>query len=206
MIDAIIYDTEVKCMIQGGDEERIPGLKYCGGWHDYAGMGISCIGAYDYVEDRYRLFMDDNMGDFERLVDSRQFVIGYNSRKFDNNLCEAHGIFIPADKSWDLQVAIWEGAGLGPTFKYPSHSGYGLDAVAFTNLRRRKTGDGGALAPAHWQRGEYGKLIDYCLNDVFLTRGILDIALMARPILCPKTGKELRLDTSLLTHVPAEPT
>lgn len=106
-------------------------------------------------------------------MDDREVVVGYNSIGFDNPLCAAHGITIPEDKSYDLLVEIWKAAGLGPKFQYPTHIGFTLDAVCTANLGLGKTGHG-ALAPVQWQRGQIGAVIDYCLNDVRITRQLLE--------------------------------
>lgn len=50
-----------------------------------------------------------------------------------------------------------------------NNSGYRLDDLAWLNLNTGKTGNG-ALAPELYQKGQWGKLIDYCLQDVNLTR------------------------------------
>lgn len=183
----IIYDCEIIKAIQKKGEERIEGIEYCDGWRDFANMGISVIGAYDYAEDRYRVFCDDNFGEFEALVDETDCVIGFNSLAFDNQLCREHGIEVPDGKTYDLLVSIWAANGLGPVFKYPSHAGYGLDAMAKVNEGQAKSGHG-ALAPVDWQRGRIGSVIDYCLQDVALTKKLVDRVIRTGELLDPKTG------------------
>lgn len=51
--------------------------------------------------------------------------------------------------------------------------GFSLDATAQVNLKVSKSGDGG-LAPVNWQEGRRGSVIDYCLNDVRLTKALFD--------------------------------
>ena len=68
---------------------------------------------------------------------------------------------------------MWRAAGLGPKFEYPSHLGFGLDATAKANQIGGKTGTG-ELAPINWQRGKIGNVIDYCLEDVRLTKRLID--------------------------------
>jgi len=180
----IIYDCEIIKGIAKHPEERIDGIEYCDGWRDFKGMGISVICAYDYAEDRYRTFCQDNFDAFQKLVDSTDIVIGFNSLAFDNPLCNANGINIPDAKSYDLLVEIWDAAGLGREFKFPSHIGYGLDACALVNLGAQKSGNG-AMAPVCWQRGHIGDVIDYCLNDVRLTKALVDLAMTKGALLNP---------------------
>lgn len=184
-IDALIYDIEIKKAILGKKDQPIEGIEYCKGWGDHAGMGISCIGAYDYVEQRYRVFMDDNIGEFQKLVDSRKLIVSFNGLAFDNRVCAANGVVVRDDRSYDILVELWAAAGLGPHFTFPTHVGFGLDAVGEANFGIRKTGHG-ALAPVDFQLGNYGALIDYCLNDVAMTKRAFDKIIGAGELVDPR--------------------
>lgn len=187
----LIYDIEIINAIANKKTDRIDGINYCDGWHDHAGMGISVIGAYDYEEGRYRVFCADNFRDFARLVDHHDTVIGFNNISFDNPVIDAAGIHsILAAKSYDLLIEIWKGAGLGSKFKYPSHIGFGLDACCHVNFGTRKSGHG-AMAPVEWQRGNIGGVIDYCINDVKLTKQLFDLVSERGEILDPRNAENI---------------
>ena len=193
----IIYDCEIVCGILGKKDKQLPMIKYAKGWDDYKGMGISVIGCFDYREDRYRVFCRDNFGDFQRLIDTRDIVVGFNNWSFDDPLCKAHGIEIAESKSYDILVEVWKGAGFGPKFVYPTHAGYSLGACIGTNRPGLgKFGDG-AMAPVDWQRGNIGKVIDYCLGDVYLTRELLEMIINNGSIKDPKTGKMIKVRSPL---------
>lgn len=162
----LVFDSEIKKAIQGRGEEQIPGIEYCQGWKDFVGMGISVIGVYDFREKKYRVFLEDNLNELQVLIDNRAFAIGFNNESFDNKLLAAHNINIPEEKSFDLLKAIKEVIG--------TQKGLGLGAIHEANFNTSKTGDG-ALAPILWQQKQYGKVIDYCLNDVTMTLNILNI-------------------------------
>lgn len=192
----LIYDIEIKKAIPERNGVRLDDIEYCEGWHDHANMGIAVIGAFDYVENRYRVFMDDNLGDFVDLLDRRKPVVGFNHIAFDNQVCLANGIEIKEEDSYDILVEIWKAAGLAPTFRSPSHAGYGLDAVSETNFNRKKTGHG-ARAPVLWQQGKIGQVVDYCLNDVMLTLFALERIIKIGGLVSPKTGEELKIPPPL---------
>jgi len=185
----LIYDCEIEKAILGKNERPIEGIEYCEGWRDFSGMGISCIGAYDYREDRYRVFCRDNFDEFQALVDSRAVIVGFNSIGFDNPLCAAHQITVPDEKSYDILVEVWVAAGLSSKFKYPSHIGYGLGDICEVNFGLQKTGHG-AVAPVQWQRGEIGAVIDYCLNDVRITKRVLDHIIERGYLMNPTTPSQ----------------
>ena len=170
----IIYDCEIIKGILGKKDIRQQRIGYCDGWRDFEGMGISVICTYDYTTDRYGAFCEDNFDDFRGLVSkSNGPIVGFNSLSFDNRLCAANSIDVPDEKSYDILVEIWKAVGLQPEFQFPSHIGYGLDAVVEANFGLGKTGHG-ANAPIHWQQGKYGSVIRYCLDDVWLTKKVLD--------------------------------
>jgi hypothetical protein len=190
----LIYDCEILKAIQGKKEERLEGIEYCSGWRDFEGMGISCIGAYDCREQRYRIFLKDNFQDFQKLLDSRSLLVGFNSLAFDNPLITSNGFTIPDSlQQYDILVEVWRAHGLSPEFKYPSHVGFGLDDCCRVNFNTGKSGHG-ALAPVQWQRGEFGSVIDYCLNDVDLTSKLF-IFILNSPgeFKSPKTGEKIEI-------------
>lgn len=188
----IIFDCEIVKAIAKKPEDRIPGIQYCEGWRDFSGMGISVICAYDYSTTRYRVFCQDNFAEFQKLVHEAGKVIGFNSLAFDNPLCAAHGLDIPVEKSWDLLSEIWAADGLSRSFEYPSHIGYSLDECSRVNFGFQKSGNG-ALAPVLWQRGQIGEVIDYCLNDIRLTKALVDAIIDHGEIRNPKNGSLLRI-------------
>jgi len=185
----IIYDCEIIRAIPSEKEPVIKGIDYCKGWKDFFGMGISVICCYDYDTELYRVFLKDNFNEFSDLVDSTDLVIGFNSINFDNKLCEAQGINIPEEISWDLMRELMKSAGT------KSHSGFSLNACAKVNLHMDKTNKG-ANAPVLWQRGKFGTVIDYCLSDVYITKRLVDIVIENESLINPKnTYRSLHIDS-----------
>jgi hypothetical protein len=194
-MQGLIYDCEIKRAIPNRDGVILRGIEYCQGWDDFKGMGISVIGAYDYEEEAYRVFCEDNMDEFHMIVDhhtiSGGFIAGYNNRKFDDRLVAAHGMPINPAASYDLLAEIWKAAGLGPEFVRETHMGFSLDDMIRANFPEYgKTGDG-RMAPVLWQQGKVGKVIDYCLSDVWLTKMLLDRVINGNPLINPKDGELL---------------
>ena len=177
----LIYDIEIVNAIPDRKKPNEKGIEYCKGWDDHTNMGVSVIGAYDAIEDRFRVFTKEAFGDFDALAKDR-WVIGFNSIHFDDQVLAANGIQVTT--AWDLLQELWVAAGLGREFQYPSHTGFGLNATAEANGIGSKTGWGG-YAPVQWQRGEYGRVIDYCLEDVRLTwrlvKQVLDVGSLRDP-------------------------
>lgn len=164
-----IFDIEIKNAIppKNYDERKI-GFNYCEGWEDYAKMGIAVIGVFDYTRDTYRVFGEDDLKEFQTFVDSQDCYVGFNNNRFDNNILRANNIVISPNKSYDLLSAIYSSLG-------SMRKGCSLDNVIKANFPNSagKSGNG-ADAPFLWQKGFHTRVIDYCLNDVRLTKMLLD--------------------------------
>lgn len=190
----IIYDCEIKKAILGKGEQPLPGIEYCDGWRDFDGMGCSVVTAYDYIEQRYRVFCDDNLQEFQELVNQRSLVIGFNNKPFDDQLMEACGVTIPPEKSWDILEEIWAASGLARQFEGDDHKHFGLDACCQANFGIGKTGNG-AHAPIEWQNGNIGTVIDYGLEDSRLTKLLVDKIAIEGHIKDPRDpSKQLWID------------
>jgi len=160
----VLYDCEIVKAIPSKYKKTIDDIEYCDGWTDFEGMGISVIAAYDYGQDIYHTFCKDNLAEFQKLIDGRD-VAGFNSNKFDDKLCMAHGVEIV---SKDIMLFVMKVLGA------KSFKGLSLGACCKANgVSSGKTGDG-AMAPVDWQRGNYGKVIDYCINDVWMLKQLYD--------------------------------
>lgn len=195
--NAIVYDCEIKKSILGSGEKAIPGIEYCAGWRDFKGMGVSCIGAYDFQTNKTHLFMDDNIQEFVDLVRERAVVVSFNGDAFDGPLVRAtYGLEIPAEKSYDILAEMWEADGLTRVFESNKNAGYGLDRTCEINLGIRKSGHG-ALAPVHYQQGKIGKLTNYCLNDIHMTVGLVKHIVMNNGLITNPKRPDERLQVKL---------
>lgn len=134
-------------------------------------MGISTLCAYDTRDGMPRIFLKDNLEQFATLIEGRT-VAGFNNQGFDDLLLGTNGIRV--GKSWDLcaEMRVAVGEPRGYTYGI-TKGGRSLDAIASTNLGVKKTMHG-ELAPAEWQRGKFGAVIDYCMRDVMLTLRLIE--------------------------------
>jgi hypothetical protein len=190
MKNIIVYDIEIVKAIPPKGEEKLDSIEYVESWQDHANMGVSVIGAYDFDADCYRVFTQDNWAEFEQLIFSSPLVAGFNSINFDNAVLKACGVVdIWEEKSYDLLQEIYKS--LGKRVK-----GYSLDAVAKANGLQGKTGHG-ALAPVDWQRGEIGKVIDYCLMDVAITAKLIKLVIDRGELRSPVTGELIKVRSPL---------
>lgn len=179
----IIYDCEIKKAILKKGETRIDGIEYCDGWNDHAGMGISVACAYDTVEQRYHVFMDDNLPALQQLIDASDVLVSYNGIAFDNKLLAANGITVPTEKCYDIFAEVRKATG-----KMIS-----LSDMASANLGVVKSMDGG-FAPIMWQQRRLDALIAYCESDVRMTWELMQLITNERALIHPHTGGEICLN------------
>jgi hypothetical protein len=180
---ALIYDLEIVKAIQGKGEAHVEDIDYCEGWDDHANMGISVLCAYDYDTARFRVFTESNITEFLDLAMVRRPLVSFNGIRFDNRViravCGADAVpntLAAAEDAvaYDILLEMWRAAGLGRDFQFNTHGGFKLDTVMQVNFGLQKTGHGGK-APIDWQQGKIGDVIDYCLEDVRLTKRLYDM-------------------------------
>jgi hypothetical protein len=219
MTRVVAYDCEIRKGIPGKNEPTHPDIEYASGWRDFENMGVSLITCYDFSWRMPRVFMDDNIIEFFKLIEPEHhndevIVAGFNNNNFDDNLLKHMGVkFRPfrkderdsgeealTPKSFDLLRAIWKAAGLDPTSYGYHHQGYGLDDCCKANIGQGKRGNG-ALAAILYQRKQFGSLIDYGLTDIMLTAYLLELC-ARQPIVNPKKPAE-RLFVEIPFDVPS---
>jgi len=158
------------------------------GINDPTALNLSVIGIYDYEKDTYQHFLQDDLPKLWPILESADLIIGYNSDHFDIPLLNKYySGDLTKIKSLDMLHEIKNS--FGRRMK--------LDQIAEGTLGLNKSGIG-TQATIWWKQGEYQKVIDYCMDDVKLTKNIYDYA-RANNKLIFKEGGELitiPLDTS----------
>lgn len=155
-----------------------------GGWHRADRMGVSCVVVYDSGKDEYIEYLQDDIGELE--VDLQQFdmVVGFNIIKFDYKVLTGLSDFdFYSLPTLDLLLKVHQTLGYRLS----------LDKLATQTLGVSKSADG-LLALKWWREGRIREIIDYCIQDVRVTK---DLYLFGRDnsylLFQNKAGKEVRL-------------
>lgn len=133
-----------------------------GGWGNAHKMGISCVVVYDGQKDSFLTFMQEEVPDLISYLTGVDLVVGFNILKFDYNVLKGHSDF-------DLHTL--------PTLdilnRVHTRLGYrlSLDHLAKYTLGVSKSANG-LLALRWWKEGKIDKIIDYCRQDVAITRDL----------------------------------
>jgi DEAD/DEAH box helicase domain-containing protein len=146
----LVIDVETKQLVQD-----------VGGWDNIDKLGISVACAYDSKTDQFLSFRENELKSLIDLCEER-LVIGYNIRGFDLPVMVPYGLEIQRldvfDIMYDLQTLTRQ-------------QFLKLEAVARGTLGAGKSADG-LLAVEWWKSGQIQKIIDYCLQDVKVTRDV----------------------------------
>lgn len=193
----ILYDVEIVRAIPTNGVPREEGVAYCHNWQDYSNMGISVIVAYDSAMREYHVFLHDNLNEFQTLV-AGKMIVGFNSVSFDDRVCAAHGLVVKTN--YDVLRSIYSAKGLDPFPQYYSEAyrGYSLDAVSMATFGVGKS-EQGALVPMLWQKGEWGRVINYCLRDVRLLVALMSRICAGDGIIDPVTKEPLAMNPPMET-------
>jgi DEAD/DEAH box helicase domain-containing protein len=132
-----------------------------GGWDHIDKLKISVACAYDSKTDQFLSFRENELKNLNDLCEER-LVIGYNIRGFDLLVMQAYGLDLKRldvfDIMYDLETLTRQ--------RFLK-----LEAVARGTLGAGKSADG-LMAVEWWKKGEIQKIIDYCLQDVKVTRDV----------------------------------
>lgn len=130
-------------------------------------LQISVVCAYFYETDTWESFTEETLVDLFKKLEHCDGIIGYNTIGFD---CPVMNNYYPGDllkvPQIDLLAKINERLG----FRIK------LDDVAGATLGTKKSAHG-LLAVQWWKEGRVQDVIDYCMDDVKVTKGVYEFGL-----------------------------
>ena len=149
----VVYDIETK---RAFDE--------VGGRDNFAGLGISVLGAYDYGTEKFSIYEEHELAKFAERLQQKPLLVGFNSRRFDTPILQTYVTF----DLWKLaQLDLME-----ELTKVLGHR-VSLDSCAQATLGIGKSGSG-LDAIRYFREGRMEELKRYCLDDVRITRDLFE--------------------------------
>ncbi len=152
-------------------------------------LELTVVGVHDSETGEYSSYLRDELSKLWPILERADMLIGYNSDYFDIPLLNR---YYPGDlskiHSLDLMAEVQKA--LGRRLR--------LDSLAQATLGRGKIGDG-LKAGDWWEKGEYDKVREYCIEDVRLTRELYDYGLKHGKLKYKDLNqiRDIKLDTSL---------
>ena len=155
-----------------------------GGWHRADRMGISVVVLYDSASDNFRTYLEKDIPELIKDLQSFELVIGFNNKRFDNKVLSAYTVFNLASlPTLDIIEVI------------KNRLGYrlSLDRLAEHTLGVKKSANG-LMALQWYKEGKMDEIISYCRQDVKITRDIFLYGLENRYLLFQnKAGSVVRV-------------
>ncbi|TAL49254.1 hypothetical protein EPN83_01815 [Patescibacteria group bacterium] len=155
---------------------------------DPAALELSVVAIYDSASDSYQPFLQEDLAALWPILEQADLLIGFNSEHFDIPLLNK---YYPGDltkiRSLDILKEIKNS--FGRRMK--------LDQLAEGTLGVNKSGKG-IDATLWWREGQREKVVDYCLDDVRITKAIYDYAIANKHLKFKEGGEVFTfpLDTS----------
>ena len=134
-----------------------------GGWHRAAQMGISAAVAYDSLSGTYLTFMEDEIDCLIDKMQNADLVVGFNNKRFDNQVLSAYSSFnLSALPTLDILEVVYTRLGYRLS----------LDRLAEHTLGAQKSANG-LMALQWFKQGKMKEIVDYCREDVKITKDLL---------------------------------
>ncbi len=135
-----------------------------GGRSQFHRLGVSVGVAYRYDLDEFLVVSEETISELVSLLLEASLVVGYNIRGFDYEVLRAYTEEnLQKLPTLDLMFDLEERLGFRPK----------LDSVVSATLGDGKIADG-LQALEWWRLGEIDKIIEYCQEDVRVTRDLYD--------------------------------
>ena len=153
-------------------------------------LQVSVVVAYYYDTDTYESYLEKDLPQLFRKLEQASRIIGFNSKGFDmpvlNNYYPGDLLQLPQlDMLEEVQKA------LGHRLK--------LDTIAEATLGSSKSAHG-LLAVQWWKEGKIQEIIDYCQQDVKVTKEVYEFGLERNYVLFDdRTGARQQADINFRT-------
>lgn len=136
---------------------------------DYARRGkcgLSVLVIWDSETGRPHFYDEHNLAAGLTHLNSCDLIVSWNGLQFDTPVIEALTKGKVTAPQYDILDHCWRALG-------SKKKGYRLGEVATRTIGMGKTGQGDS-APKLVAEGRWAELYDYCLNDVYLTRELVN--------------------------------
>ena len=138
-----------------------------GGWQNIHLMRVSVAVVYDSLENRFLVYDEDQIEALLEHLEKADLIVGFNIKRFDYTVLSAYtSKDLKRLPTFDILEDVFKRLGFRLS----------LGHLAAETLNQEKTADG--LQAVEWFRqGDFEKLIDYCRQDVVVTRNLFQYGL-----------------------------
>jgi len=164
------------------DIETQRSFEEVGGRSQFHKLGVSVGVAYSYDQDRFLVGTEEDIAKLIDLLLEADLVVGYNIIGFDYEVLRGYPArALHTLPTFDIMFDLEQRLGFRPK----------LDSVASATLGVGKSADG-LQALEWWRNGEVEKIIEYCREDVRVTRDLYDFGKRNRWVKVERFGGNAR--------------
>lgn len=127
-------------------------------------LRVSVVSIYSYRDDEFKTFLEKDIKQLLPYLQRAELVIGFNIKRFDYPVLAP---YLELDLKHLNTLDIFEGVENRLGFRL------GLNSIAQATLGIGKIGSG-LDALKYFRQGDTEKLIQYCQNDVLVTRELYE--------------------------------
>ncbi len=133
-----------------------------GGWNNIEKMKVAVVVIYTTKENKYEYYTEEKMEELTDKLKEADLIVGFNIKRFDYTVIQPYtDMDLTVLPTIDMLYDIYKKVGFRIS----------LNALAKATLNVEKSADG--LQSLEWfRRGELQKVIDYCIQDVKITRDL----------------------------------
>ena len=135
-----------------------------GGRHNIKRMGLSVAVTYSTATAEYRYYTEENVNDLIEELKAADLVVGFNVLSFDYEVLRGYTDYpLKRLPTVDMLADIYRTLGFRLS----------LDSLANATLGLNKSANG-LQAILWWRQGKIKELMEYCKNDVDVTRQLYE--------------------------------
>jgi len=147
-------------------------------------LKISVAGVYSYRQNKYFIFEEDQLDEFEEMIKKTELLVGFNTKYFDNAVLQPYLKEVDLKKVPACDIMEDIANVLGHRLS--------LDAIAKATLNTKKSGHG-LDAIKYFKEGNLDALKSYCLDDVRITKDIFDFGRKYKELYYNEKGSDKKL-------------
>ena len=144
----------------------------------HGGLRLSLMVAYLYKDNSYRVYDEGNIKEFISLLKEADLIVGFNIKGFDLPVLQKYSK--ESLQNLPLLDIMYE-------VMYSCGKRFKLDYLAEGTLGTKKTADG-LMAVEFFRDGRLDELIEYCRQDVKLTKDLYEYGNTHGHLICKKYG------------------
>lgn len=135
--------------------------------NDLRKLKVSVAGIYEYATNQYLAFREEEFAQLFSKLEKASAIVGFNINKFDLPVLAPYYLGkISQFFTLDMLEIVEKSLGFRVS----------LDSLAKETLGLKKSGSG-FMAIDYFRNGQWEKLINYCLEDVKITRELYEYGL-----------------------------